>query len=84
LRIRNLKCREVPMWLPEWWIVNQEVDEKGVLEKIQLRNDQTPECISVVANHFGDDRKGIMILKDSTHLYIIEQKLKANTSKPPI
>jgi hypothetical protein len=81
MRIRNLKWREIPMWPPEWLISENEAGEEGVLEYVQLRKDLTPRLISVVANHLGDIRKGIIVLEDSTHLEIVYHKLQENIGR---
>jgi hypothetical protein len=80
--IRSLKWRGVPMWPPEWWISDYGAGDEGVLEEVQLRQDLTPECLYVVAMHFGDVRKGIIVLEEPAHLKILYHKLKENLGRP--
>ena len=72
----------MPMWPPEWGILDQGVGEEGVLANVQFRSDLTPACIFVVANYHGDIRKGIIILEELGSLGILYQKLKENIGKP--
>jgi hypothetical protein len=81
MRIRDLKWEGIPAWPPEWWISDEGAGEEGFLKNVQLRNDQTPACISVVATHLGDDRNGIIILEDSLHLETLCHKLKENIGR---
>ncbi len=81
MRIRNLKWREIPVWPPEWSFSDHDAGEKGVLEYVQLRNDLAPRLISVVANHLGEIRKGIIIQEDPTHLEIVYHKLQENIGR---
>jgi hypothetical protein len=81
MRIRNLKWREIPMWPPEWSILEDEAGEKGILEYVQLRNDLTPRLISVVAHHLGETRQGIIVLEDPAHLEKLYRKLQANLGR---
>jgi hypothetical protein len=82
MRIRDLQWKGMPMWPPEWWVSDEGAGEEGFLKNVQLRSDQTPACISVVASHRGDDRNGIIILEDPAHLEILCNKLKENVGKP--
>jgi hypothetical protein len=74
----------MPMWPPEWGILDHGVGEEGVLANVQLRNDLKPACIFVVANYLGDIRKGIIILEDLAYLGLLYHKLKDNIGKPLI
>jgi hypothetical protein len=82
MRIRDLEWKGMPAWPPEWWISDEGAGEEGFLKNVQLRYDQTPACLSVVATHLGDDRNGIIILEDSAHLEILWNKLKENVGRP--
>ena len=82
MRIRDLKWKGMPAWPPEWWISDEGAGEEGFLKNVQLRYDQTPAYLSVVASHLGDDRNGIVILEDPAHLEIFYQKLKENIGRP--
>ena len=82
MRIRDLKWKGIPVWPPEWWISDEGAGEEGFLKNVQLRNDQSPACISVVATHLAEDRNGIIILEDSAHLAILSQKLQENLGSP--
>ena len=82
MRIRDLQWQGMPMWPPEWWISDEGAGEEGFLKNVQLRNDQTPACISVVASHLGNDRNGIIILEDPYHLETLCHKLKENIGRP--
>jgi hypothetical protein len=82
MQIRNLKWKGFPMWPPEWMISDQESGEEGVLEEVYLRNDLNPKLISVVANHLGEIRRGIMILEDPAHLKVVYGKLKQHLGRP--
>ena len=82
MRIRDLQWEGMPAWPPEWWISDEGAREEGSLKHVQFRYDQTPQCISVVASHLGDDRNGIIILENPAHLEILCQKLKENIGKP--
>jgi hypothetical protein len=70
------------MWPPEWTLSDQGLGEAGVLEDVYLRRDLNPELISVVVNHWGDIRKGIMVLEDPTLLKIVYGKLKQHVGRP--
>jgi hypothetical protein len=82
MRIRDLKWKGMPAWPPEWWFSDEGVGEEGFLKHVQFRYDQTPQCISVVATHLGNDRNGIIILEDALHLETLCQKLNENIGKP--
>lgn len=82
MRIRDLQWKGMSMWPPEWGFSDEGAGEDGFLKNVQFRNDQTPQCISVVASHLGDDRNGIIILEDTTHLETLCQKLKENIGRP--
>lgn len=70
------------MWPPEWTILDQGAGEEGVLEEVHLRHDLKTTLISVVANHLGDIRKGIMVLEDSSLLEVVYHKLKQHIGRP--
>lgn len=70
------------MWPPEWTISDQGIGEAGVLEEVRLRNDLNPKLISVVANHLGDIRKGIMVLEDPALLEAVYSQLKQHVGRP--
>ena len=70
MQIRTLKWRGLSMWPPEWTIMDQGLGEAGVLEEVHLRKDLNPKLISVVANHLGEVRKGIMVLEDPALLEV--------------
>lgn len=82
MRIRDLEWKGIPAWPPEWWVSDEGAGEEGFLKKVQLRNDQTPTCISVVATHHGVDRNGIIILEDPRHLETLCHKLNENVGRP--
>ena len=82
MQIRTLKWRGLPMWPPEWMFMDQELGEAGVLEEVHLRHDLNPKLISVVANHLGDVRKGIMVLEDPALLEAVYGKLKLHVGRP--
>ena len=82
MRIRDLHWKGMPMWPPEWWLSDEGAGEEGFLKDVQFRYDQTPQCISVVASHLGDDRNGIIILEDPLHLETLCHKLKENIGRP--
>ena len=44
--------------------------------------DLNPKLISVVANHLGDIRKGIMVLEDPALLEVVYGKLKQHVGRP--
>jgi hypothetical protein len=70
------------MWPPEWTISDQGLGEAGVLEEVHLRKDLNPKLISVVANHLGDIRKGIIVLEDPALLDAVYGKLKQHVGRP--
>ena len=82
MQIRTLKWRGLSMWPPEWTISAQGLGETGVLEEVHLRNDLNPNLISVVANHLGDIRQGIIALDDPGLLRAIYGKLKQHVGRP--
>lgn len=82
MQIRSLKWKGFPMWPPEWMISDQGSGEQGVLVEVCLRNDLNPKLISVVANHLGEIRKGIMVLEDTAHLKIVYGKLQQHVGRP--
>ena len=82
MQIRDLTWKEMPMWPPEWGILDHGVAEEGVLANVQFRNDLTPACIFVVANYFDNIRKGLIILENIGPLGILYHKLKENIGKP--
>jgi hypothetical protein len=81
MRIRDLQWKGIPAWPPEWWTTDQGGGEDGFLETVNIRKDPRLSCISMVVNHFGSERRGIMILDDPAHLYILYRKLKENIGK---
>ena len=82
MQIRTLEWRGLSMWPPEWTILDQGLGEAGVLEEVHLRKDLNPNLISVVANHLGDIRKGIMVLEDPALLEVVYGKLKQHIGRP--
>ena len=82
MQIRTLKWRGLSMWPPEWTISDQGLGEAGVLEEVYLRRDLKPKLISVVVNHLGDIRKGIMVLEDPALLEAVYGKLKQHVGRP--
>jgi hypothetical protein len=82
MQIRTLKWRGLPMWPPEWTIMDQGLGETGVLQEVHLRQDLKPKLISVVANHLGEVRKGIMVLEDPALLEAVYGKLKQHVGRP--
>jgi hypothetical protein len=82
MQIRTLKWRGLAMWPPEWTISDQGLGEAGVLEEVHLRNDLNPKLISVVANHLGDIRQGIMVLEDPALLEVVYGTLKQQVGRP--
>jgi hypothetical protein len=70
------------MWPPEWRVADRGAGEEGVLEAVELRRDLKPTLISIVANHFGDIREGIMILEDPAHLEALHRTLTENLGRP--
>jgi hypothetical protein len=82
MQIRTLKWRGLSMWPPEWTIMDQGVGEAGVLEEVHLRQDLNPKLISVVANHLGELRKGILVLEDPALLEVVYAKLKQHVGRP--
>jgi hypothetical protein len=81
MQIRALQWRGLSMWPPEWTTSDQGLGEAGVLEEVHLRRDLKPELISVVANHRGDLRKGIIILEDPALLAVIYRQLKQHVGR---
>lgn len=82
MRIRDLQWKGIPAWPPEWWISDEEAGEAGFLKNAQIRYDQTPPCIAVVASHLDNSRNGVILLEDLFHLEILCQKLKENLGRP--
>jgi hypothetical protein len=82
MRIRDLQWEEVPAWPPAWWISDKDAAEEGFLEDVYLSKDKMPFCISVDANHFGAEKKGIIIMDYPAHLEILYNKLKENVGRP--
>jgi hypothetical protein len=70
------------MWPPEWTIMDQGLGEAGILEAVHLRHDLNPQLISVVANHLGEVRKGIIVLEDHALLEAVYRKLKQQVGRP--
>ena len=81
MQIRALKWRGLSMWPPEWTISGQGFGEAGVLEEVHLRRDLKPLLISVVVNHWGDIRKGIIVLEDPALLEVVYGKLKQHVGR---
>lgn len=82
MKIRDLKWRGLTMWPPEWSVSDHQEGEKGVLEDVQLRQELSKRLIYIEANHLGDCRKGIMVLKDPAHLELVFDKLRENLGRP--
>jgi len=82
MRIRDLQWKGIPVWPPEWWISDEKAGEAGDLKNVQLRYDQTPPCIAVVASHLDVSRNGVILLEDLIDLEILYQKLKDNLGRP--
>lgn len=81
MRIRDLKWKALPMWPPEWTASDAGAGEEGVLADVQFRSDLSPRLITIVANHLGEHRKGILILEDATQLEILFHNLRGNIGK---
>jgi hypothetical protein len=82
MQIRSLKWKGFAMWPPEWMISDQGMGEEGILEEVHLRLDLKPQLISVVANHLGEIRKGIMVLEDPALLEAVYGQLKQHVGRP--
>ncbi len=82
MKIRDLKWRGLPMWPPQWSMSEQQVEEEGVLAGLQLRYEFSRRLLSIEANHFGDCKKGILILEDPADLDLVFAKLKENLGRP--
>jgi hypothetical protein len=82
MQIRTLKWRGLSMCPPEWTISGQGLGEAGVLEDVYLRRDLKTKLISVVVNHWGDIRKGIMVLEDPALLEVVYAKLRQHVGRP--
>jgi hypothetical protein len=82
MRIRDLKWKEIAIWPPEWWASDEGAGETGTLKSVQIRYDQRPACLSVVAIHRGEARNGIILLEDLSHLETLSNKLKENLGRP--
>jgi len=70
------------MWPPEWTISDQGIGEAGILEEVYLRRDLKPNLICVVVNHWGDIRKGILVLENPALLEVVFRKLKQHVGRP--
>ena len=81
MQIRTLKWRGLSMWPPEWTLMDQGLGEAGVLQEVHLRNDLNPKLISVVANHLGDIRKGIIVLEDPGLLEVVYGQLQQHVGR---
>ena len=81
MQIRTLMWRGLSMWPPEWMISDQGLGEAGILEEVYLRRDLKPKLIMVVVNHWGDIRKGIMVLEDPALLEVVYNKLKQHVGR---
>ncbi len=62
--------------------MDQGLGEAGILEEVHLRKDLNPKLITVVANHLGEVRKGIMLLEDPALLEVVYVKLKQHVGRP--
>jgi hypothetical protein len=82
MQIRALKWKGLAMWPPEWTILDEGLGEAGVLEEVHLRQDLNPKLISVVANHLGDIRRGVMVLEDPALLEAVYGTLKQQVGRP--
>lgn len=82
MQIRSLTWRGLSMWPPEWTILDQGAGEEGVLEEVHLRHVLKTKLISVVANHLGDIRKGIIVLEDPSLLEVVYHQLKQHVGRP--
>lgn len=82
MRIRDLQWKGMPTWPPEWGVADESAGEEGILKNVQIRYDQSPTYITVVASHHGDSRNGIIVLEDSASLEILCKKLQDNIGRP--
>jgi hypothetical protein len=80
--IRRLKWKGFPMWPPQWRISDQGAGEEGVLAEAHLREDLNPKVISIVADHGGDIRKGIIALDNPVHLRALYSTFRKNLGRP--
>ncbi len=81
MQIRSLNWRGIPVWPPEWTFSDQGLGEEGFLEDVRLRNDFMPASISVTVNYLDDNRFGVIMLENPTHLEILYHKLKENLGR---
>jgi len=81
MQIRSLNWRGIPVWPPEWMISDQGLGEEGILEDVRLRKDLTPGFIGVTVNYLEDNRYGVIMLENPTHLESLYYKLKDNLGK---
>ncbi len=72
----------MPTWPPEWGVADESAGEEGILKNVQIRYDQSPTYITVVASHHGNSRNGIIVLEDSASLEILCKKLQDNIGRP--
>jgi hypothetical protein len=81
MHIRDLQWKGMPVWPPEWWTTDQGGGEDGFLETVKIRKDPRLNCIYMVVNYLGSEKRGIMILENLAHLDILYLKLKENIGK---
>ena len=82
MRIRDLQWKGIHAWPPEWWTTDHGGGEDGFLETVHIRKDPRLNCISMMVNHLGSERRGILILENLAHLDTLYLKLKENIGKP--
>ena len=56
--------------------------KQGSWKRFACGHDLKPKLISVVANHLGDIRQGIMVLEDPALLEVVYGKLKQHIGRP--
>ena len=81
MRIRDLQWKGIPVWPPEWWTTDLGGGEDGFLETVNIRKDPRLDCIFMVVNHLGAQRRGIILLENLAYLDILCLKLKENIGK---
>ena len=75
MRIRDLQWKGITgMATGMGGLHDESAGEEGILKNVQIRYDQSPTYISVVASRRGDSRNGIFVLEDSASLEILSAK----------
>jgi hypothetical protein len=82
MRLRELKCRQLPVWPPQWGVIDGGAGEVGVLMKVKIRKNRLLEYIYIEADDGGHKLRGKTTLGNPRHLKSLYRTISQHIGKP--